>query len=163
MSEATAHDFADLQKRLAAFCCMVVPQAFIEGLQHRRQRLVQAQCHDEGKSKALAVALVEGLDPLHRGGIECHEAEAALFALGVRRHGARPRFLASQLRVAAQQGDLLGRIGVHDHVGHGTKEVFAIGKRLRPPGPLRHPGRVLHHRSQHFAKAGFVQGRQGGP
>src|SRR5262252_3397277 len=68
---------------------------------------VAADRDDEREAELLAVAAVEAVDPLDLVARQSIEPRAALFRSGVPRHRPGLGFLAGEVRVSAQQRELL--------------------------------------------------------
>src|SRR6185312_6196035 len=98
---------------------------------------------DERKPEALGVGAVERVEALVLGRGEAVEAGALLLAARIGGEVAGDGGLAGEVRMAAQQGELLRLAGLGDHREQGAVEIVAAVERPAGGSATRDPGRVL--------------------
>ena len=157
-------DVADLGQRRRPLRVRAVAQPALELVEDGVAR-VPAHADDEGKSEPLTVGGVEPLEAREFLLAQPGEPQAALLAPRLRCHGTRPRHLARKLRVALDEGELLGLARGRHLLAHDGAEVSHGGKRALGKRPLGDPGRLLEHAAEHpdeglaVGSIQFVQGR----
>src|SRR5262249_60432087 len=104
--EAHTRDVEHLVERGLDLLFAPVTQSTLEGRQDAR-RVVPAHRDDERKAELVPVRSVPPIEPLVLFIGQTIEAGRGLLADGRRGHGARTRRLAGEIRMAAQQRNLL--------------------------------------------------------
>ena len=148
---------ADLLERRGPLCLGAVAQPALEIVQDRIAR-VPAHADDEGETEALAIGGIQPLEARELRVAQAVEPEAALLPARLRGHGAGTRDLAAELRVAADEAELLGLTGGCNRLHHGAVQVGHRRERPRRKGPLRHPRRVLEDAAERADEGALVGG-----
>jgi hypothetical protein len=147
----------DLLERRRSLRLEAVGQPALEIVQDRVAR-VPAHADDEGKAEALAIGRVQPLEARELCLAQPVEPEAALLPARLRGHGAGTRDLAAELRVAADQAELLGLAGGGNGLHHGAVQIGDRRERPRRKGPLRHPRRALEDAAERADEGALVGG-----
>ena len=102
-----------------------------------------AHADDEGDAEAGAIVRIEPLEALELCLAQTVETEAALLLARLSRHGAGAGYFAGELRMAADEGQLLSLVGLSHRTQQGAVQVGNGNERAPRAGALCHPGRML--------------------